>query len=279
MTAIASEIDRFNRLSATWWDAMGPMRPLHVLNELRVDYVCERILAHRAGSGLATLQGLRILDVGCGAGLLCEPLARRGAVVTGIDAATKNIAAARVHAANEGLAVDYRSGDPSAALQKGERFDVVLLLEVVEHVADVAAFVTQAIGHVAAGGLLIVSTIDRTLKSLLFAIVGAEYLFRILPRGTHQWRRFVRPAELKEVVVSAGLRLDDLRGLRYLPVFHRASWVRDTSVNYIATFAHPGAAPSHIASPVLALGQRGHDRSADAGNRESDLLNVHQGTP
>lgn len=214
------------------------MRPLHVINRLRLTYLLELIEAQLAPLG-RTLEGLRVLDVGCGAGLLCEPFASRGARVTGVDAAEKNIAAARLHAAAEGLRIDYRVGEPMHALGADECFDLVLLLEVVEHVGDVAAFVEAAARHVAPGGLLVASTIDRTLTSFVFAIVGAEYVFRVLPRGTHQWRRFVRPAELQAAARSSGLTSIELRGMRYLPVLDRAAWVRGTSVNYIAAFARP----------------------------------------
>ena len=238
MTSIAAEVDRFNRLAATWWDDAGPMRPLHVINRLRLTYLLELIEAHLAPLG-RTVEGLRVLDVGCGAGLLCEPFAGRGARVTGVDAAENNIAAARLHAAVDGLRIDYRVGEPMHALGADECFDLVLLLEVVEHVGDVAAFVEAAARHVAPGGLLVASTIDRTLTSFVSAIVGAEYVFRVLPRGTHQWRRFVRPAELQAAARSSGLNASELRGMRYLPVLDRAAWVRGTSVNYIAAFARP----------------------------------------
>jgi len=232
-SAIASEVDRFNRLAATWWDSTGPMRPLHVVNLLRLGYLLRLIDVHLAPT---SMESLRVLDVGCGAGLLSEPLARRGARVTGIDAAEKNIAAARAHADAQGVRVDYRVGAAASALGADERFDVIALLEVVEHVDDVEAFVAAAAAHLAPGGLLVASTIDRSIKSFVFAIVGAEYLFRVLPIGTHQWRRFVRPAELDAAAGRAGLRRIDQRGMRYLPIVHRADWVRDTSVNYIAAF-------------------------------------------
>ena len=236
MTAIASEIERFDRLSATWWNPSGPMRPLHVVNALRQTHVLERIASHFGRDG-ESLAGLRILDVGCGGGLLSEPLARRGGQVVGIDASPGNVAAAQRHAASQGVAVDYRLGDPDQALGRAESFDLVLALEVVEHVQDVAAFVGTVAQHVAPGGLLLASTIDRTWKSFIFAIVGAEYVLRVLPRGTHQWQRFVRPAELAAAASRAGLQQIDLRGMRYLPLVHRASWCRDTRVNYLATFA------------------------------------------
>lgn len=258
MTAIASEIARFDRLSATWWDAAGPMRPLHVVNALRQSYIGARIAAHFGTAGPASLAGVRILDIGCGAGLLCEPLARRGAQVTGIDAAAGNVAAARIHAAGERLAIDYRVGEPAAALRDDERFDAVLLLEVVEHVDDVAGLVGRAARHVAPGGLLFASTIDRTWRSFALAIVGAEYVFRVLPRGTHDWRRFVRPRELAAAAARAGLAPAGLRGMRYLPVLHRAAWTRDTSVNYLAEFVR-GDGP---AAPAVAPGSTVARKSA-----------------
>ena len=238
MPAITAEIERFNRLSATWWNSEGPMRPLHVVNALRLDYVVDQIVSHFGRKKQTALTDLRILDVGCGGGLMAEPLARLGARVVGIDASPGNIAAARLHAESQGVTLDYRLGDPADVLLPDERFDVVLALEVVEHVSDVPAFVDTVAGGVAPGGLLFASTIDRTWKSFVFAIVGAEYLLRVLPRGTHQWARFVRPTELASAVARSGLQQRDLRGMRYLPVLHRASWCRDTRVNYIASYAH-----------------------------------------
>ncbi len=238
MTAIASEIERFNRLSKTWWNREGPMRPLHVVNALRLQHVVEQVTLHY---GLQEtnkpLEGLSVLDVGCGGGLMAEPLARLGAQVVGVDASPGNIAAARVHAESHGVAVDYRLGDPAEALSAGERFDVVLALEVVEHVNDVPGFMNTVAGCLAPGGLLFASTIDRTWQSFVFAIVGAEYVLRVLPRGTHQWRQFVRPAELAAAVNHCGLHPTDLRGMRYNPFRHTAEWCDDTRVNYITTFS------------------------------------------
>jgi 2-polyprenyl-6-hydroxyphenyl methylase/3-demethylubiquinone-9 3-methyltransferase len=238
MTAITSEIERFNRLSATWWNREGPMRPLHVVNALRLDHIVEQIADHFGQDKKNALTGLRILDVGCGGGLMSEPLARLGAQVVGVDASPGNIAAARLHAESQGVAVDYRLGDPTDVLAPDEQFDVVLALEVVEHVSDVPAFVDAVAKSVAPGGLLFASTIDRTWKSFVFAIVGAEYVLRVLPRGTHQWARFVRPAELAAAVGRSGLQQRDLRGMRYLPLLHKASWCQDTRVNYIASYTH-----------------------------------------
>lgn len=247
MTAIPSEIERFNRLSATWWNSEGPMRPLHVVNALRLDHVGEQIASHFGREKSAGLTGLRILDVGCGGGLMSEPLARLGAQVVGVDASPGNIAAARLHAESQGVAVDYRLGDPTDVLAPDEQFDVVLALEVVEHVSDVPAFVDTVAKSVAPSGLLFASTIDRTWKSFVFAIVGAEYVLRMLPRGTHQWSRFVRPAELAAAVARSGLQQRHLRGMRYLPILHKASWCRDTRVNYIAAYAYGTDSPSHSA--------------------------------
>ena len=242
-TIRSDEVARFNRLAATWWNRSGPMRPLHVVNELRLGYVLEQI-AQRFTRPVGALQGLRIADVGCGAGLMCEPLAARGAWVVGVDAAANNIAAARVHSKAAGVYIDYRVGEPDAALHDGEIFDVLLLLEVVEHVEDVPAFVRDALAHLAPGGLLLASTINRTLRSYLAAIVGAEMVFRVLPRGTHRWSQFVKPKEIEQAVAACGLVAGDRRGMAYLPAVHRAWWTRGLSVNYIASFGKPGDATS-----------------------------------
>ena len=238
MTAIAAEIERFNRLSATWWDSKGPMRPLHVVNAFRLDYVVAQIASHLGRDTASALSGLRILDVGCGGGLMSEVLARLGAEVVGVDASPGNLAAARLHAQSQNVTVDYRLGEPAEVLSSEERFDVVLALEVVEHVSDVPAFLGTAAALLAPGGMLFVSTIDRTFKSFLVAIIGAEYLMRVLPRGTHQWSMFVRPEELSSALAPSNLQLRDVRGMRYLPIVHKASWCKDTQVNYIATFMH-----------------------------------------
>ena len=234
-TVRSDEVARFNRLAATWWNTEGPMRPLHVINTLRFGYVLEQI-ARCFKRPVGDLHALRIADIGCGAGLMCEPLAARGARVVGVDAAAKNVAAARLHAAAGRLDIDYRIGEPQATLRDGECFDVLLLLEVVEHVDDMNRFMGEAVRHLKPGGLLLASTINRTARSFATAIVGAEYVFRVLPRGTHHWAQFVRPVELEQAAQAGGLKMHDRRGMRYLPVVHRAWWTRDLSVNYIASF-------------------------------------------
>ena len=239
------EVARFNSLAATWWNRTGPMRPLHVVNDLRLGYVLEQI-GHYFGRRAGALHGLRIADVGCGAGLMCEPLATRGARVVGVDAAAKNITAARLHAEAAGLQIDYRVGEPDAALHDAERFDVLLLLEVVEHVEDMPAFVRDAVGHLAPGGLLLASTINRTLRSYLAAIVGAEIVFRVLPRGTHRWSQFVRPEELRQAAAACGLLPGEYRGMAYLPAIHRAWWTRSLAINYIVSYSKPGAAVARL---------------------------------
>ncbi len=237
-TIRSDEVERFNRLAATWWNSAGPMRPLHVVNGLRLGYVLEQI-AHRFRRPVGDLRQLRIADIGCGGGLMCEPLAGHGAHMVGVDAAEKNVAAARLHAAAGRFAIDYRVGEPDAALHDGEAFDVLLLLEVVEHVDDVKTFLGDAVRHLKPGGLLLVSTINRTPLSFVTAIVGAEHVFRLLPRGTHRWSQFVRPDELERSAADCGLAQLDLRGMGYLPVVHRAWWTNRVAVNYIASFGKP----------------------------------------
>jgi len=230
-----AEVARFSGLAGEWWDPRGKMAVLHKFNPVRLAYIrdaaCKRF--GRDGKRLDSLKGLRILDIGCGGGILCEPLARLGASVVGADPAERNIAAAKVHAEQGGLAIDYRVTTAETLADAGERFDIVLAMEVVEHVADVKLFVARCAEMVQPGGLMIAATINRTLKSFAFAIVGAEYVLRWLPRGTHQWDRFVTPDELEIAMERAGLSTTDERGVIYNLLADRWELSSDTDVNYM----------------------------------------------
>ena len=233
------EVERFARMAANWWDPRGPMAPLHKLNPVRVGYIRDQACARfgREAKHLGCLNGLRILDIGCGAGILSEPLARLGADMIGIDPAAENIEAARLHAAESGVAVDYRATTAETLAEAGERFDVVLAMEVVEHVVDVPAFVATCAAMVKPGGLLVMATLNRTMKSFALAIVGAEYILRWLPRGTHQWDKFVRPQELEAAIEDAGLDVIGERGVIYNPLADRWQLSSDMDVNYMLAAA------------------------------------------
>jgi 2-polyprenyl-6-hydroxyphenyl methylase / 3-demethylubiquinone-9 3-methyltransferase len=235
------EVQRFDKLAETWWDPKGSMAPLHNLNPARLGFLRDTLAAHfrRDPRSLTPLAGLRILDIGCGGGLIAEPLARLGAVVTGIDAAESSIAVARAHARGMGLEIDYRAATAEELSAAGERFDAVLALEVVEHVADRSLFLEAVAALVRPGGALIASTLNRTPKSFLFAIVGAEYVLRWLPRGTHRWDRFLRPSEFAADLRRQGIEVRDLKGLVYDPL--RDAWRigRDLGVNYLVYAAKP----------------------------------------
>ena len=233
------EVERFARMAANWWDPRGPMAPLHKLNPVRVGYIRDQACARfgREAKHLGCLKGLRILDIGCGAGILSEPLARLGADMIGIDPAAENIEAARLHAAESGVAVDYRATTAETLAEAGERFDVVLAMEVVEHVVDVPAFVATCAAMVKPGGLLVMATLNRTMKSFALAIVGAEYILRWLPRGTHQWDKFVRPQELEAAIEDAGLDVIGERGVIYNPLADRWQLSSDMDVNYMLAAA------------------------------------------
>ena len=250
-TVLTGEIGKFNRLAEQWWDPAGPMRPLHAMNPLRIGWIDDRIRAEFDGPQ-------RLLDIGCGAGLAAESLAELGHDVLGVDAADDVIEAAIAHAEGAGLTLAYRVATPEALVAEGARFPVITALEVIEHVADPAAFLGALASLLAPGGLLVLSTLNRTLASLAVAKIGAEYVARLLPAGTHDWRRFLTPAELGRAARQAGLRLTATRGMRY--DLRTRGWTAsaDLSINYLAAFNKPFAVPSPSPSPAGGLGpQRG----------------------
>lgn len=236
-----TEVKRFAALAAEWWDPNGKFRPLHKLGPARLAFIRQEIVRHfdRGAGGLRPFSGLSILDIGCGGGLVSEPVARLGGTVTGIDPAAENIEAARRHAAGQDLTIDYRAILVEDLVAEGRTFDCVLCLEVVEHVPDVSAFLGTCAKLVRPGGLMILSTINRTLKAYALAIVGAEYILRWLPVGTHQWERFVTPDELARYAEAAGLSVSTREGLVYNPLTDAWSLSKNLDVNYMASAARP----------------------------------------
>ena len=239
----AREIERFSRMAATWWDPRGPMAALHKLNPVRVGYIRDEVAGYfgRDARKLDCLEGLRMLDIGCGAGILSEPLARLGAEMVGADPAEENIEAARAHAEERELSIDYRATTAEALAEAGERFDVVLAMEVVEHVVDVTDFIRTCASMVKPGGLLVGATLNRTLKSFALAIVGAEYVLRWVPRGTHQWDKFVTPQEFESAIELNGLRVIGERGVVFNPFADRWQLSSDMDVNYMLVAARDNA--------------------------------------
>ena len=236
------EVAKFEAMSAEWWDPKGKFKPLHMMNPVRLDYIVTQIAAEfgRDRRGLRPFEGLRLLDIGCGGGLVAEPMARLGASVTGADAAPGNIAIAGLHASQQRLEVDYRETTAESLVEAGERFDVVLALEIVEHVADPQQFIDTCHDLVRPGGVVITSTLNRTPKSFGAAIIGAEWIMRWLPKGTHDWRRFITPEELAAMVQSAGLEVVDRCGMVFNPLtFGWSLSHNDLSVNYILTGRRP----------------------------------------
>jgi 2-polyprenyl-6-hydroxyphenyl methylase/3-demethylubiquinone-9 3-methyltransferase len=241
-TVDPAEIAKFEAMAAEWWDTNGKFKPLHMLNPCRLDYITQQIASEfdRDLDAPAPFDGLRLLDIGCGGGLLSEPMARLGATVIGADAAERNIPVARVHAEQSGLTIDYRHTTAEALAAAGEQFDVVLNMEVVEHVADPLAYLTACQNLLKPGGLQICSTINRNPKSFAMAIVGAEYVMRWLPKGTHEWSKFITPDELFDLLSQAGLEPVDRKGFQFNPI----SWTwrisdRDLSVNYVTASVKP----------------------------------------
>jgi len=234
-TVDPADVARFSAIAAEWWDPKGKFAPLHRFNPVRLAAIRDRALSHfgRDGTDRAPFTGLTLLDMGCGGGLISEPMARMGFSVTGIDASEKNIQTARVHAAEQGLGINYQPGTAEALAAAGARFDIVLALEIVEHVADRELFLASCAAMVRPGGLMVLATLNRTAKAYALAIVGAEYVLGWLPRGTHDWQQFVKPSELAAPLRQAGLTIDAITGLSFNPLSGRWSEGRDTAVNYM----------------------------------------------
>ncbi|MEZ6011158.1 MAG: bifunctional 2-polyprenyl-6-hydroxyphenol methylase/3-demethylubiquinol 3-O-methyltransferase UbiG [Hyphomonas sp.] len=238
------EVAKFSSMAADWWDPKGKFRPLHKFNPVRLRFIRETAEQHfgiDAGKR-KPLEGLRLLDIGCGGGLVCEPMARLGASVTGVDASEANIKTALTHAGEQGLAIDYRAGTAEGLIDSGEPpFDMVLNLEVVEHVADPAQFLKDTASLVRPGGLMIVATLNKTAKALATAVVGAEYVLGWLPRGTHDWSKFIPPEDVRSALTEAGLRPEPAIGVSYAPLTGAWSLSGDTSVNYMVVARRPEA--------------------------------------
>lgn len=227
-TIDAQEVEKFSRIADEWWSETGKFKPLHKFNPVRVGFIRREIEKY-----FAINSELKILDVGCGGGLIAEPFARMGATVTAIDASEKNIAVAKIHAEKSGLKIDYRA---AAAEELNEQFDVVFALEIIEHVADVEAFVKSCAGLVRPGGLLFIATMNRTLKSLALAKIAAEYILRWVPQGTHDWKKFLKPSELNAVASKHGLSLKNLRGFEYNILNDEWREAENVDVNFVAVF-------------------------------------------
>ncbi|HEY4136277.1 MAG TPA: bifunctional 2-polyprenyl-6-hydroxyphenol methylase/3-demethylubiquinol 3-O-methyltransferase UbiG [Alphaproteobacteria bacterium] len=240
-TVDEAEIARFSAMAAEWWNPNGKFKPLHRFNPVRVGYLRDRLAAHYGRDPLSSspLAGLSILDVGCGGGLLAEPLTRLGAAVTGIDASGPGLAAAKLHAEQMGLAIDYRETTVEALAESGARYDAVLNMEVIEHVADRPAFLAASAAALKPGGAMVVATLNRTAKAFALAVVGAEYILGWLPRGTHEWQKFVRPDELRAELATAELEVGETNGVVYSPLADRWALSRDTGVNYMIFATKP----------------------------------------
>ncbi|QIG47126.1 bifunctional 2-polyprenyl-6-hydroxyphenol methylase/3-demethylubiquinol 3-O-methyltransferase UbiG [Nordella sp. HKS 07] len=237
-----AEVEKFSKIAAEWWNPTGKFAVLHVFNPVRLAYIKEQVTARFARDPFARrpFEGLRFLDIGCGGGLLTEPMARLGAEITGIDPSDRNIATASVHAQEQDLAIDYRAMTAEALAESGDTFDVILNMEVIEHVADPKAFVATCARLLKPNGLIFVATLNRTLKSFGLAIVGAEYVLGWLPKGTHQWEKFITPEELEGWLGASGLKQQDRTGVTYNPFSGEWRRARDMDVNYMLVAQKPG---------------------------------------
>jgi 2-polyprenyl-6-hydroxyphenyl methylase/3-demethylubiquinone-9 3-methyltransferase len=232
------EVEKFSRIADEWWDESGKFKPLHKFNPIRISYIRRKIIEHFSlnEKSLMPFSELKILDVGCGGGLVAEPFARMGAEMSAIDASEKNIAVAKIHAEKSGLKINYLATSAEELAEKNEKFDVVFALEIIEHVADVENFVKAISQLVKPNGLLFVATINRTLKSLALAKIAVEYVLRWLPAGTHDWKKFLKPSEINFYAEKNSLQLQDLRGFSYNILNDVWKEVRNCDVNYIACF-------------------------------------------
>jgi 2-polyprenyl-6-hydroxyphenyl methylase/3-demethylubiquinone-9 3-methyltransferase len=238
-----AEVAKFTAMAAEWWDPKGKFKPIHKFNPVRLAYIREHVLAHfgRDGTQMRPFEGLTVLDVGCGGGLLCEPMARLGATVTGIDAAERNITIARLHAEQSGVAVDYAVTTSEALAATGRTFDLVLNMEVVEHVDNVPLYMKSCADLVAPGGLMLTATLNRTARALAFAVIGAEYVLGWLPKGTHDWKKFLTPDEIKALITRNGLQVTDQTGVVYHPLADDWRKSRDMAINYMVMAQRPAA--------------------------------------
>lgn len=237
-----AEVARFSAQAAHWWDPNGPFRPLHKFNPARLGYIRDQICTYfrQDPHGPTPLNGLRLLDIGCGGGLVCEPMARLGATIVGADASYENIGAAGAHARQQGLRIDYRHASAETLAEAGEQFDIVLNLEVIEHVADRSAFLAACAQLLKPGGLMILATLNRTLKAYGLAVVGAEYVLGWLPRGTHDWNKFITPEELSALLAAQGLNVTARTGVSYQILTGHWALSPDLDVNYMLCAVKPG---------------------------------------
>jgi len=231
------EIDKFSKMANEWWDPEGKFKPLHKFNPIRIQYIKENITKHfNINKKILPLKNLKILDIGCGGGLLSEPMSRLGANVTGIDASEKNIKIANAHLKKSKLKINYICASPESLKTTKEQFDVILNMEIVEHVEDVELFIKKSSELLKKKGLMFIATLNKTLKSYIFAIVGAEYILRWLPIGTHEWEKFVEPSKLIEYGKRNSLKLEKINGMKFNPLNNKWNISEDSSINYIAEF-------------------------------------------
>ena len=236
-----AEIAKFTAMAEEWWDPKGKFKPLHKFNPVRLAYIRDHLVSHfgRDTSGMRPLEGLKIVDIGCGGGLLCEPLTRLGATVTGVDAEERNISIAKIHAEKSCLDIDYRVTTSEALVEAGEKFDVVLNMEVVEHVDNVPLYMKSCADLVAPGGLMFTATLNRTARAYALAILGAEYVLGWLPKGTHDWKKFLTPDEIRSLISRNGLHIIEDKGVVFHPLADEWRLSADTGVNYMVLAARP----------------------------------------